>query len=43
MEGALVGETFQNGGTLLNKGPEVRVCKVSLGDCELIGLAGAEG
>lgn len=38
-----MGETFQNGGTLLNKGPEVRVCKVSLGDSESISLAGAEG
>lgn len=35
--------TFQNGGTLSNKAPGLRVCTVSLGDGELISLAGAEG
>lgn len=37
------GRAFQNGGTLFSKSPEVRTCNMSLGDSELISLAGVEG
>lgn len=42
MEGDL-GSAFQKGKTLLTMSPVVRVCKMSLGDSELISLVGVEG